>query len=450
MDSKVHAIKAVALSALLVTNLLAWMLPVAFSKTDLLRDRVDIGDLNSESGHNLLSWGPVEPDTHGGSWGGFLEGEKCRITYDVGGGDTDPAAYLTFIPRGKGSLQFIKMRVMDGFHDDSFKVYVKHPKNGKWIEVYSYQADSSEDEYWIIHTINLVRFLKGIPVYNDGFQVKIEATAIPPFIARLAVDWIELHGNGTPVVNQTTHGYIQWDEIWRGTILIVGDIIVEQGAKLTIEPGTVVYIAANQDVENFLDFPFDLQQGICPEDDFVHGVHAGEPYRDEGNHISIIIYGTLHAVGTQDQKITITSDSPTPGIYDWNRLRFEHGILSHCIMEYYRILEAGDTAKISHNTLRHIGECGVAANSLVTVEHNSISYAGHELIDMHHSSPTIRNNNLGPNPDHCGIVIDGGSPTVINNIIEGCAVGIAFLSPPIDATIEENTFLNNDVDIEGP
>lgn len=248
-------------------------------------------------------------------------------------------------------------------------------------------------------------------------------------------------------INKTTHGYIQRDEVWRGEIHIIGDIIVEEGVTLTIEPGTVVRIAANQDIENLADWPYAMQEGISPIDDFEHGVHQGEPYPDEGHHISIFVHGTLHAVGTPDQIITITSDSPTPSIYDWNRLEFAHGTLSYCIVEYYRVLAPGDGTTVSQNTLRHIMGCGVCANSSVIVEGNIISYAGHELVDIHNSSPVIRNNYLGPNPGKMGIVIDGGSPQIVSNIIEGCDFGILFISPPGNPTIEGNTFLNNVQDI---
>jgi len=258
----------------------------------------------------------------------------------------------------------------------------------------------------------------------------------------------------SPIVTRTTHGRIQWDETWQGEIHVIGDIIVEEGFTLTIEPGTRVLLAANQDAENLFDWPFDMQQGIRQEhpdeDPYYQGVHFGEPFRDEGNHISIRIHGTLHAVGTPEQMITITSDSPTPGIYDWNHFDFDHGILSYAVVEYYRVLGPGDGTEVSHNILRHIGECGVGANSSVVVEYNTISCAGHELIDMHNSSPTIRNNDLGPNPDHAGIIIDGGSPEIVNNTIEDCGVGIMFISPPDAPIIEGNTFLNNHEDIVNP
>lgn len=280
----------------------------------------------------------------------------------------------------------------------------------------------------------------GEPPVSTGTQVVPTPTSVPPTSAPAPSP------TPTPMVNQTTHGRITRDEIWRGEIYIVGDVIVEEGATLTIEPGTVVRVAANQDVENLMDWPFDLKQGVNTEDTYEGGVHFGEPYRDEANHISIVVNGTLHAVGTPEEMITITSDSPTPGVYDWNHLGMAHGILSYCTVEYYRTFDPGDGTEISNSILRHVGECAVCANSSVVIEYNTISYAGHELIDMHQSSPVIRNNHLGPSPGHAAITMDGGSPQIINNVIEGCGQGIHFISPPGNPNIEGNTFSNNGED----
>ena len=279
------------------------------------------------------------------------------------------------------------------------------------------------------------------PPVATATQVAPTPTRVPPTSAPVPSP------TPTAIINRTTHGRITWDEIWRGEIHIIGDVIVEEGATLTIEPGTVVRVAANQDVENLMDWPFDLKQGVKTEDTCEGGVHLGEPYRDEAHHISIIVNGTLHAVGTPEQMITVTSDSPTPGVYDWNHLGMAHGILSYCTVEYYRAFDPGHGTVISHCILRHVGECAVCANSSVVVEHNTISYAGHELIDMHQSSPVIRNNNLGPNPRHAGITIDGGSPQIVNNTIEGCGQGIHFISPPGNPNIEGNAFGNNREDV---
>ena len=142
----------------------------------------------------------------------------------------------------------------------------------------------------------------------------------------------------------------------------------------------------------------------------------------------------------------------------WNHFEFAHGILSYSKVEYYRVLGPGDGTEVSHNILTHIGECGVCANSTVVVEDNTISYAGHELIDMHQlrtstsgvsrSNPTIRNNQLGPNPEHAGIVIDGGSPQILNNTIFECHAGLVYISQPGNPTVEGNVLKKNGEDIQ--
>jgi hypothetical protein len=255
------------------------------------------------------------------------------------------------------------------------------------------------------------------------------------------------------LINNTTQGFIRWDETWKGEIHITGDIIVEKGCTLTIEPGTKVFIAANQDAANLCSYQPDMRQGIRealpgPKPDY-EGIHPGEPFRDEGHHISIIIDGTLDAVGTPENMIYITSDSPNPGIWDWNFFRFANGKLSYCTMEYYRILNSGDGTEISHNILRHVGECAIGlTDTSPLIEYNDISYAGHELIDAENNcKSTIRSNHLGPNPKLFGICIYGGSPEIINNTIEECGYGIIFLLPPTNVLIKDNLFMNNSQNI---
>jgi parallel beta-helix repeat protein len=231
------------------------------------------------------------------------------------------------------------------------------------------------------------------------------------------------------------------DEIWQGGVHITGDILVAQGITLTIRPGTTVYVAANQDAENLMDDPFDRRTGIDQEGHFDQGVNRGEPFRDEDHHISILILGRLNAIGTPEQGITITSDNNAPTIYDWNKLSIAEGRIAYALIEYYRTLDLGNNAEITHSELRHIGECGVCANSSGLVEENHIWDAGHELIDMHHSSPTIRDNQLGPYPKRSAIIIDGGSPLITGNTFENCGGGILMLSPSTPI-LENNQFID--------
>src|SRR5512146_618085 len=56
-----------------------------------------------------------------------------------------------------------------------------------------------------------------------------------------------------PRVNVTHAGYIAQDETWTGRHEVTGDIWVQPGVKLTIEPGATILGAANADTQNLLE-----------------------------------------------------------------------------------------------------------------------------------------------------------------------------------------------------
>lgn len=185
---------------------------------NVLLDRVNIGDTSSEAGHNLVGWGPIEPTTHPGGWGGIgsetppgtarvvwysdLDGSQSSswaCTPDDSSPDPNSNhAVVTLNPK-PGSAHNLKLRVLKGIGDDSFKVYVRHA-NGTLVEVYSFTDGVLwETETWIEHSINLDLFAlaRGKPQ-----EIHIVATA-PAWAGwcpygQLGVDWIELWGNGKP------------------------------------------------------------------------------------------------------------------------------------------------------------------------------------------------------------------------------------------------------------
>jgi len=198
------------------------IMPVGFNSavSNARLDRVDIGSLDGYDGANpwgMVGWGPVEPKTHGGAWGDIAaEKADCRVVwsphYDSADyTDENWAAVTMWIPAEfQGSIQCIKMRVLDGQADDSFEVSVFDPCDGVDEVVYTYTADPSTSEDWIVHTIWIpvdedgrCVIPHGAPVYaTSGFQMTIKAlgsaddwTYFDPF-GMLAIDWIELYGNG--------------------------------------------------------------------------------------------------------------------------------------------------------------------------------------------------------------------------------------------------------------
>ena len=83
---------------------------------------------------------------------------------------------------------------------------------------------------------------------------------------------------------------------WRGTIVIAGDVIIEQKSRLVIEPGTKVLFEPNQD----------LAKG------------GSDKTRCE-----IIVRGTLIARGLPGRKITFSSNSSVPRMGEL--IRFKGG-----------------------------------------------------------------------------------------------------------------------------
>lgn len=258
------------------------------------------------------------------------------------------------------------------------------------------------------------------------------------------------------IENAERYGVIMSDEVWAGTVRVTGDIAVLEPATLTIEPGTNVRVSAGSDASNLSTAADDLRSGIAETQREDLGVHIGEPFNDEANHVSIFIYGTLNAVGTPEEMITITSDAENPDRYNWNFFQYHHGILSYAVVEYYRGLGPKNDAVLSHSILRHAGACGVCITGSdgVVVEFNEIYDAGHELVDTHQSRATIRNNIIGPNPVFSNpsghragggcIIIDGGAPRIENNTITGCDDGVAIISAPDDSSLPDRLLEDND------
>ncbi len=96
----------------------AFLLIICFATTALAVDHVDIGNPDSESGHNMQSWGPIEPATSSGSYGGI---DHCRATWSTLDGTTNATIDLDF---GDGMNVQVAFKHLEGLADDSFKVYL--------------------------------------------------------------------------------------------------------------------------------------------------------------------------------------------------------------------------------------------------------------------------------------------------------------------------------------
>jgi hypothetical protein len=134
-------------------------------------DVVDIGNLTSESGHNLDGWGPIEPAHSGGGFGGI---DDCRVIYaSAANGDGNEWATVD-LDFGQGPLtsKCLIIDHLDGHTVDAFEVYVYPPgQPGSAELVYVYPGDETTTEIWYRTTI---------PILASGTQtVKFVSTEDP-------------------------------------------------------------------------------------------------------------------------------------------------------------------------------------------------------------------------------------------------------------------------------
>ena len=188
--------------AVLTMGLMIVAAPSAGALTQV--DFVDMGNTTSEAVHNLVGWGPIEPDTHPGTWGSIATDplspdKKCRVTwssYEAEGTNAPPWATFT-LDTGSGMIATaLGLRVLDGAGNDTFEVYV----NDIWVYHYD---DFYSTETWVTHPIDI----SGLNA-TGTLTVKIQALA-PKWASwgtwgQLGVDWAGLVAEEAPPTTTPT------------------------------------------------------------------------------------------------------------------------------------------------------------------------------------------------------------------------------------------------------
>lgn len=82
-------------------------------------DHVDIGNPASESGYVMSSWGPIEPLTSSGSYGGI---DECRAIWSSS--DNSRSASIDLVFAGGTDPESVSFRHLEGMADDGFEVYI--------------------------------------------------------------------------------------------------------------------------------------------------------------------------------------------------------------------------------------------------------------------------------------------------------------------------------------
>ena len=150
MDAKLGI--ALILSALVALSMPARTGAEAGDPTPI--DFINIGDPTSEAGHNLAGWGPIEPIHSGGTWGGAGEDGNCRV---ISSGYDDGTGLNHFLDWAEFTMDFgdspgknyLLLRHLDGYAQDSFYVYIDAPDTpGEGTEVFYWPDQQSQDEIW--------------------------------------------------------------------------------------------------------------------------------------------------------------------------------------------------------------------------------------------------------------------------------------------------------------
>ncbi len=198
-------------------------------------------------------------------------------------------------------------------------------------------------------------------------------------------------------------GIISQDTTWTlsgSPYAITGNVTISNGTTLTIEPG--------------VEIKFD------------------------GN-FSLLINGSLYAVGTNDKWITFTSNNMIPRAGDWNTIKFataenESFILGNCIVEY---AENGVT-------IQNSGKAIIKNSSIINNYSSGIHVIGESNVIIKGNTIKLNNNGISST----GKVSSGIK--VLNNIIDSNYNGIHLyassegISQIKNITISDNTFSSNE------
>jgi len=138
---------------------------------------VDIGTPLSEAAFSPVGWGPIQPDTSGGSWGGIAAGPlspdgKCRVIWDAS--DDCRSASLTF----PTVITALGVRHLKGLADDDFDVDVGAASWGSAVD------DVSGSEVWAISSF-MGTPGKKLTLAATGFEWSGSET-----YGQVAVDWV--------------------------------------------------------------------------------------------------------------------------------------------------------------------------------------------------------------------------------------------------------------------
>ncbi|RZN42783.1 MAG: DUF3344 domain-containing protein [Methanophagales archaeon ANME-1-THS] len=237
-------------------------------------DSVNIGDPASEAAHTLYGFGPIEPLTHGGGWGGADDG-NLRVIWTDDAPDDGGRNARFILANPYLNAKVLQLRVLNGIANDDFTVSV----NGNLV--YTYIHDPDITERWVTHSID-------VSAYSSSSTLTIEMNATGEkwsgwdTYGQIGVSWAkllrdspkigdtyrfrcEVHNTGAPGMDLTN--ITVWDEI--SPSLEYADsamLMTPNGIWRSIEPPTsitpynpVTGTTVTWVINNFLQVPLVLQ-----------------------------------------------------------------------------------------------------------------------------------------------------------------------------------------------
>jgi hypothetical protein len=235
----------------------------------------------------------------------------------------------------------------------------------------------------------------------------------------------------------TTSGRMMNDEVWQGDILVTGDVEIPEGVTLTIEPGTTIRFTAQSDDQS-------------DEDEY----DPTDPSTLHATMITILVYGSIEALGTPDQPITFTTDSSTPGDIDWQSIQVEGSgavYLDYVVIEYgyfgVQLNTATLTAMISNSTIQYVTTCCICTfrhriDNTVIISDSKFIGCGREAIDTYSDQNIIVQQNVFSD-NYVGIMSVGSDIVVENNLFTGNLRGMGVIEDG-KPSITGNEFTDTD------
>ncbi len=150
------------------------------------------------------------------------------------------------------------------------------------------------------------------------------------------------------------YGGVTTDTTWTGTVVLIGDVVVEPQAILRIAPGTRVVFSATSNVFN-------------------------DPAGETGPINDLIVKGTLKALGAANDSIYFVSSRATIVEGDWGGVRFDSSAVDTACVIDYAVFRGGTRAlyfnrsgaTVTHASLDYSSIAGVAGDSVVADCHLS-------------------------------------------------------------------------------